>query len=441
MYFTDQPILQDFDQFLEYISQSEALPLTRDKGNLRSTDLLALNSRLNHPLEIVNPRPQQQVFSVLNTFFHIGNVAQLFLIKKNAVGDKIWLEIQKDRVQQYHQLTSDERYFFLLESFWCFVDWDEAYDCRAFSEGRFYQQLWQQPVGEIISIADYGLKRKGQINAPSGYFSAEIFSAFGFFDLIWDEKLTTRPNKYTFPYQSVVLSELGKTMLPILLANRAIWVWGGLDPFLTDEMRKKLGQIDETDDEEDMDNFGTYTRHVPDFHMEIDNSVIGDPEKTTFSSAFEEAIQGLKITHRLFPIIRPFVTGRLELSISLNPKCYREIAISSESTLQDLHGTIQRLFNFGNDHLYQFFMSGKENYRAGERYMDPRCELDYDEKPADMVRLGELGLYPGKQILYLFDFGSSWHFYVRVQGVHPTDKMPDRYQLLKSVGKSPKQYY
>lgn len=441
MIFSDQSIRRDFDKFIEYLNQPKGIELTKDRGNMRTADLLALNERMHHRLEIFNPKAKQMSFSVLNTFFYIARTAQLFLVKKDVAGRKCWLEIQKDRVRQYDALTDDEQYFFLLETFWCFMDWDEAFDSRSFSDGEFYLELCQQPVGKSVSIGDRDLKRAGKIEAPMELFAAEVFAAFGFFDLVWDEKLTTRPNRYAFPYQSATLSEIGKIMLLVLLKNRSRWIWGEQNSFLTADLKAKLEQyFEEAEKEKDDFGFGFGSRPPLDNSLKIDESELEQPDAETFASAFEAVLPGLKIEKGLFPIDRDFVQGSLTLKILLTEKCYREIAISSEASLEDLHNAIQRLFKFDDDHLYAFFMSGQENYRAGEVYCDPRGNATDGQIPAYIVRLGELGLYLGKEFLYIFDFGDNWQFQIRVLGIEPGGKVSGKFQVLKTEGKAPKQY-
>ena len=60
--------------------------------------------------------------------------------------------------------------------------------------------------------------------------------------------------------------------------------------------------------------------------------------------------------------------------------------------------------------------------------------------PADEVKIGEGRLYEGKSFLYLFDFGSEWHFKVTVQAINADEKPPKEAKIVESVGESPNQY-
>jgi hypothetical protein len=62
------------------------------------------------------------------------------------------------------------------------------------------------------------------------------------------------------------------------------------------------------------------------------------------------------------------------------------------------------------------------------------------EKPADFFKISEMGLFPGKEIRYLFNFGDNWEFMVTVLDIEPGAKVAGKYKVLKKIGKSPKQY-
>jgi len=80
------------------------------------------------------------------------------------------------------------------------------------------------------------------------------------------------------------------------------------------------------------------------------------------------------------------------VSLPGHGRTWRKLELSEEATLQDLHMAIQRAFEFDNDHLYSFFMSGKAWDRTSEYTLpegaSPWDELDdeddeFDEELAD----------------------------------------------------------
>lgn len=64
-----------------------------------------------------------------------------------------------------------------------------------------------------------------------------------------------------------------------------------------------------------------------------------------------------------------FVDGTYVFKVSLAKDLWRRIEISAEHTLLDLHRTIQKAYNFDDDHLYSFFMDGRA--WSYERFVSP----------------------------------------------------------------------
>jgi hypothetical protein len=437
MIFQNAPILRDFGRFLDYIAQLSPLELTKGKSLLRSVDLIRLNEQMHFRSEFVNPKSTQNAYALLNTFFHIGRIAQLFWIKKTAKDSKI-LVTNPDRVVLYDALNDDEKYFFLLESFWCYVNWDVAYDCRYFSDSRFYDNILSARVG-TITIAESGVKRQGKVNSPFQSFHTEVFQAFGFWELHKDEQMAELSiKKYAFPFKSLKLLEQGDLLLTILFEERARHLWGELNPFLT----------------KDMDDIWLEAMELR--RVSMDTNVFGKnngvnkslkkkqlPYETCFSDAFLAFFPELKIEKRLYPIVRPFVEGTYTLRISINKKCYREIAIDAYATLTDLHLAIQHLFKFDDDHLYAFFMDGGIRSRAENHfiYFDDRADMEMSRQSAAEIQLGGLQLCENQEFMYLFDFGDCWEFLIDVLAIVPEKQLKKAaYKTLKVVGKAPKQY-
>ena len=107
-----------------------------------------------------------------------------------------------------------------------------------------------------------------------------------------------------------------------------------------------------------------------------------------------------------------FVDGNYIFKVALAKNLWRRIEISADHTLLDLHRSIQKAYNFDDDHLYSFFMDGKPWSR--ERFTSP-----YDEEGpwVDEVCIGELELFIGQNILYLFDYGAEWRFRVELEEI------------------------
>jgi hypothetical protein len=116
---------------------------------------------------------------------------------------------------------------------------------------------------------------------------------------------------------------------------------------------------------------------------------------------------------------------------------YRTIELCSEQTLDDLHHVIQRALEWGDDHLYSFFMNGQ--------HFDPRYTFaspEEDEHPpwTDEAIIGELGLVVGHKFIYYFDYGDGHEFEIEavdIRGQAEPGKYP---RVVDGQGEAPEQY-
>ncbi|MDR2855286.1 MAG: plasmid pRiA4b ORF-3 family protein [Methanomicrobiales archaeon] len=124
-----------------------------------------------------------------------------------------------------------------------------------------------------------------------------------------------------------------------------------------------------------------------------------------------------------------------EFKVSLSKKCYRVIRCLPMHTFEDLHLAIQDAFDFGDDHLYAFFLDGKF-------YSKYAVNSPFTEEPpfADELCLGNCRLTNKQRILYLFDFGDEWTFDIVLDVKYDTGVIDEDVKIIKSVGKSPEQY-
>jgi hypothetical protein len=411
LHFSEQPILKDFDRFITYLCERPALPLTNDKVVLKGGDSLAINEQMtSFQTTFVTARHPMKVFTLVNTFFYIAQTANLFFVNTNKSGKNI-VCIKEENIRAYDALTDAEKYFFLLETFWCHIDWYEAYEENGFWAGDFYRQFVVKPTYKKITIADINLKRKGQMNPPEAYFAAEMFQAFGLIDMTWDDTLTARPSRYFFPCKDMTLLPLGKIILSVLVSDRPHYKWRRCDNLMN-------------------------------FSIIAESQEKGLLEPSKFTDAFLPFFEGLTLEKRLieFPLppeARECVAGCYELKVSVTNKIYRTIRIAGTDSFDDLHDAIQAAFDFDNDHLYAFFMDGKRWSRNGETYWSP---MNDEGILADEVEIGTAGLTEGKKFLYLFDFGDEWQFSVQVLAIKTEEKEPDEWSIIESVGDAPSQY-
>lgn len=109
-------------------------------------------------------------------------------------------------------------------------------------------------------------------------------------------------------------------------------------------------------------------------------------------------------------------TPSQRLTLKVYPKgyareIYRTFEISARDTLDDLCNEILVEFDFDNDHLYEFSLTGK--------LYDPNNFQSSPEGrgPSTRIKMEKLGLRKGQNITFLFDYGDEWIFIVHVNKV------------------------
>lgn len=105
----------------------------------------------------------------------------------------------------------------------------------------------------------------------------------------------------------------------------------------------------------------------------------------------------------------------------------RTIEVSENYTLQQLHTYIQKIIEFDDEHLYEFYASRKPR---NKKYSIPSTT-----KLNEVYPLNRLKLY------YLFDFGDCWLFELKKSRkkklASKTSVLPT---VIEAVGENPEQY-
>lgn len=426
MYFSEQPILKDFELFLRYVRHKQPLLLTSTKRCLRTADLLEINNKMSTPTRFVNSKSQQIAFNLLNAFFHIAKSAELFKVVSDSrkSSNNITLQLNETRIAHYDALNPDEQYFFLLEGFLQYLDHRDVYGYTFFFGDDFYTSLLKHPSGKKLTIADRNLNRSGQLKSAFDTPLLEMLEIFGCFKLQWDQNLDARPRDRICPYQAIIMTDLGKTMITMLWTkgpDGTRFLFDTMDPYMSENVVLRALEFADTDPKKVQEEVDYLTGK-------------------TFLQRFQHYFPSAEIKERLFPIERPFQEGTYTFKVALGKNLYRIIAMDAQLTLEDLHDAIQAVYKFDDDHLYAFFMDSVAWSHSGDSYFDPRGEMD-DQKPADLFKLGELGLYLQKAFLYVFDFGDNWQFHITVEAIEATTSETNKgYRLIETKGEAPAQY-
>ena len=120
------------------------------------------------------------------------------------------------------------------------------------------------------------------------------------------------------------------------------------------------------------------------------------------------------------------VPRRLLLSVSLRhvkPAVWRELSVSDQYSLSQLHRAIQMAFGWLDCHLFEFQIGGR-------RFEQPHQEASGED--ASTTILANFALDRGAAFQYVYDFGDYWEHDVvvkEVAGIEPDD-MPEFIALL-----------
>ena len=104
--------------------------------------------------------------------------------------------------------------------------------------------------------------------------------------------------------------------------------------------------------------------------------------------------------------------------------------------MRDLHHILKDAFEFDDDHLYSFYLSG-EPWDQGSEYA---AQPGRGGRGVS-VPLSSLPLRPKQTLLYLFDYGDQHEFDVQFVGLDPNASKHETYpRIVESHGKAPAQY-
>ena len=96
----------------------------------------------------------------------------------------------------------------------------------------------------------------------------------------------------------------------------------------------------------------------------------------------------------------------------VSPLIWRRILVRADSTIADLHSTLQTAFGWSDDHLHRFVIHGRE---YGISYI---CGVSFRDDPHE-ITLGSLGLRQGERFSYEYDLSSGWIHDVGVEAILP----------------------
>ncbi len=392
-----ESIVDDFSVFLNYLEENN-IKLTKTNHFLQGKVVYTLNQKMTlEEMKNVTTRTPQDSYPLIHLFYHLAISGKLF--KVNYTKSYNYLR-PAEHLKKYRKLTKTEKYLFLLETLWLDCDW------KKLQVGRFGYRCEDDLEQTLSVLLKHGPDKYVKVTTGTSLkgltFSLEYFLKYLSYFGLWRVKYYESAHKGSrraYSADGITLSKLGAQICPILLQ------YWPLEEYNLPYMRY-LG-ID----------FG-----IPGQRIAFEK-----PFWISFIDIFPEVSGTIPREDD-----NNQIEGNYIFKVSLQSS-WRKIKISSSSSLEDLHLIIQDAFNFDNDHLYAFFTSGKA--WQGENYSSPYS----DGFNAAEKKIIDLGLLPGQEILYIFDFGVEWRIKVKYERLIEEPQLL-KPQVIDKKGQSPEQY-
>lgn len=92
----------------------------------------------------------------------------------------------------------------------------------------------------------------------------------------------------------------------------------------------------------------------------------------------------------------------------ISPAIWRRLLVRSDSTIKDLHYTLQLAMGWSDFHLHRFLIHGKE-------YGVSRSPGHFFRDRADQVQLADFNFRLLERFVYEYDFGDLWQHEIRLE--------------------------
>jgi hypothetical protein len=131
----------------------------------------------------------------------------------------------------------------------------------------------------------------------------------------------------------------------------------------------------------------------------------------------------------------------LILRASLRSRLYRDIEVSSSSTLADLAEAIVTAFGFDMDHAYGFYSKLTGKLFASPRRFELFADIEGSgSRSVKRTRVITAFQNVGSAMTFLYDYGDEWRFRVEVVETGQAQPGADYPRIVRKFGKAPPQY-
>lgn len=110
---------------------------------------------------------------------------------------------------------------------------------------------------------------------------------------------------------------------------------------------------------------------------------------------------------------------RIELE-ETDPLLWRQVELASDLFLNEVHDIVQVAFGWTDSHLHEFASGAAFYDQTSEHYLCPfQVEEGEIGVPENEVRLDEVLVEQGDELLYQYDFGDDWMHVIKLESVQP----------------------
>ena len=430
--------VNDFMVFCNYLDQRKP-KLSDRKSVLGKNDLFAINKMLVNKKEVSAPNYMQESYPIIDLMFNIVILGKLY-VKSGDEKGKVFLASTERKVE-FDNLNLFEKYVFILETFWTLYDFKGISHDVNNCINDIVDCLQKSTPGKELKKGAFSKRKDFDLAFSS---NSVLIHYFGFFGLC---RFTLLPQKgktadrFQDSIKVVIPTILGVNLCNILNVLKIV-AWN--QPYLDEYGSLMSNILKDILDDHDFEGEDIEDEDFEDEDIEDEDSVDSIEDEDGDQNEVER-MPFFMILMPIFPDdvlngtvtadVRKSIKGNYIFKVSLAKTVWRMISTGFSNSLDDLHLAIQDAFDFDNDHLYSFFMDGRRYSR--DRYESPNCE---DGPYADEAIIGELGLYTGQKILYLFDYGDSWEFEVQLLKINEGEEPVKEPLVIDSKGEAPEQY-
>jgi hypothetical protein len=380
------PLLHDFQVLLDFVTEN-SIQLT-DALKLPMKALAPLNERLTRRIEHRLARAQQKSYPHISGLYLLLRASGLTLVDQS--GRKPVLVVDPPVLESWQSLSSEERYFALLES------WLLRGDSALIGEDRSGFFSWHSQLREWATFFQMLEKDEWheadwmeRVRYWPGTHNLGLMELFG---LVAIDDAPPQPQK-GWQIADVRATAWGDALLVLLFTQ------------LIDKRKDFWVMFERPQD-------------IP--------PGILQPYIQPYRPAWQQTLQLPE---------KGFQDGLFVFKVSLDKDLWRMINIPAQSTLEDLSDAILEAYRFDHDHLYRFLYASRFGFT--EEVVHPYMEQSPDTTE---VRIGDLTAEPGFKMIYNYDFGDDWNFDVHLERIDPPNPKVKAYQIGKRLGKSPEQY-